>query len=155
MIYVKMNESHVSQIAELEKICFHDPWSEGSIASELDNKLSLWIVALENDKVIGYVGSQTVLGETDMMNIAVHPDYRKNGIGTGLIVSLIGALELRGSHSLMLEVRVSNNPAISVYKKLGFVEVGRRKNYYRNPKEDALILRKEWQHDHSGSGIIL
>ena len=155
MTITNMTSAHVAQIAELEKRCFNDPWSENSIASELNNRLSCWLVALEGDVVIGYVGSQTVLGETDMMNIAVHPDYRKNGIGTGLIVSLIGALELRGSHNLMLEVRVSNNPAISVYKKLGFVEVGRRKNYYRNPKEDALILRKEWQHDHSGSGIIL
>lgn len=144
MIFTKMNETHVLQIAELEKICFSDPWSETSIASELNNKLSLWMVAIDNEKVVGYVGSQTVLGETDMMNIAVHPDYRKQGIGTALIVGLIGALELRGSHSLMLEVRASNISAISVYEKLGFSEVGRRKNYYRNPKEDALIMRKEW-----------
>lgn len=144
MIYVQMNESHVPQIAELEKLCFHDPWSENSIASELGNRLSLWLVAVEEDTVVGYVGSQTVLGETDMMNIAVHPDYRKQGIATDLISALIDALEKRGSHSLMLEVRASNEPAISVYRNLGFFEVGRRKNYYRNPKEDALILRKEW-----------
>ena len=144
MIFTKMNKAHVPQIAELEKLCFSDPWSEPSIASELNNKLSLWMVAIDDEKVIGYVGSQTVLGETDMMNIAVHPDYRKQGIGTALIVGLIGALELRDSHSLMLEVRASNTPAISVYEKLGFIEVGRRKNYYRNPKEDALIMRKEW-----------
>ena len=139
-----MNECHVSQIAELEKLCFQDPWSERSIASELENKLSLWLVALDNQKVVGYVGSQTVLGETDMMNIAVHPDYRRQGIANQLILCLIARLTERGSHSLMLEVRVSNKPAISVYHHLGFVEVGVRKNYYRNPKEDALILRKEW-----------
>lgn len=144
MIFTKMNETHVLQIAELEKNCFSDPWSETSIASELNNKLSLWMVAIDNERVVGYVGSQTILGETDMMNIAVHPNYRKQGIGTALIVGLIGALELRGSHSLMLEVRASNISAISVYEKLGFSEVGRRKNYYRNPKEDALIMRKEW-----------
>lgn len=155
MIIAKMNEAHVLQIAELEKMCFNDPWSENSIVSELDNKLSLWLVALEDDKVVGYVGSQTVLGETDMMNIAVHPDHRKQGIGTALIVGLIGALKKRGSHSLMLEVRVSNETAISVYRKLGFEEVGRRKNYYRNPKEDALILRKEWEYDHTCSGIFM
>lgn len=151
MTYVQMNTSHVPQIAELERLCFHDPWSENSIASEVNNALSLWFVAIENDVVVGYVGSQTVLGETDMMNIAVHPDYRKKGIGTGLILTLIHELKQRGSHSLMLEVRVSNEPAISVYKKLGFAEVGRRNNYYRNPKEDALILRKEWKYDHSCS----
>ena len=139
-----MKECHVSQIAELEKLCFHDPWSEKSIASELSNKLSLWLVALEDHRVVGYVGSQTVLGETDMMNIAVHPEYRRQGIANRLILDLIQGLSERGSHSLMLEVRISNEPAISVYHNLGFIEVGIRKNYYRNPKEDALILRKEW-----------
>ena len=145
MIVTVMQESHVPQIAKIEQLCFNDPWSENSIASELNNRLSLWLVAVEDECVIGYVGSQTVIGETDMMNIAVHPDYRKKGIGTALIVELIDALKARGSHSLMLEVRSSNSSAISVYKNLGFLEVGRRKNYYRNPKEDALILRKEWE----------
>jgi len=144
MIYIQMNDCHVQQIAELEKLCFDDPWSENSIASELNNRLSLWFVAVEADIVVGYVGSQTVLGETDMMNIAVHPDYRKQGIATNLINILVDELSQRGSHSLMLEVRASNERAISVYKKLEFIEVGRRKNYYRNPKEDALIMRKEW-----------
>lgn len=144
MKYIPMNEDHIRQIAELERLCFNDPWSVKSIASELNNKLSLWLVAVDSETVVGYVGSQTVLGETDMMNIAVHPDYRKQGIGTGLILELIRELSSRGSHSLMLEVRASNEQAISVYSKLGFSEIGRRRNYYRNPKEDALILRKEW-----------
>ena len=145
MIEIRNMESRdVSKIAKLEEICFNDPWSENSIASELDNKLSHWLVAVEDDNVVGYVGSQTVLGETDMMNIATHPDYRKQGIATRLILGLVDAQEKRGSHSLMLEVRASNETAISLYRKLGFSEVGRRKNYYRNPKEDALILRKEW-----------
>ena len=139
-----MAECHVPQIAELEKLCFHDPWSQNSIASEVNNKLSFWLVAVEDSKVVGYVGSQTVLGETDMMNIAVHPEFRKKGIATALITQLISTLAQQGSHSLMLEVRASNDPAISVYKSLDFVEVGRRRNYYRNPREDALILRKEW-----------
>jgi ribosomal-protein-alanine N-acetyltransferase len=144
MIITKMLQCHVPQIAELEKLCFNDPWSENSIASELDNRLSCWLVAIADDKVVGYVGSQTVLGETDMMNIAIHPDYRKQGIATELISALIEALNERGSHSLMLEVRASNEPAKSLYLKMGFDVVGVRKNYYRNPREDALILRKEW-----------
>ena len=144
MIITKMLQCHVPQIAELEKLCFNDPWSENSIASELDNRLSCWLVAIADDKVVGYVGSQTVLGETDMMNIAIHPDYRKQGIATELISALIEALNERGSHSLMLEVRASNEPAKSLYLKMGFDVVGIRKNYYRNPREDALILRKEW-----------
>ena len=149
MIYIPMGECHVRQVAELEKLCFSDPWSENSIASELNNKLSLWLVAVECDAVVGYVGSQTVIGETDMMNIAVHPDYRKQGIGSELIRRLIGELDAKGSHSLMLEVRASNEPAISVYRNMGFEEVGRRRNYYRNPREDALILRKEWSGENS------
>ena len=140
-----MTECHVPQIAELEKLCFHDPWSQNSIASEVNNKLSFWLVAVEDNKVVGYVGSQTVLGETDMMNIAVHPEFRKKGIARELITQLISTLAQQGSHSLMLEVRASNDPAISLYKSLDFVEVGRRRNYYRNPREDALILRKEWR----------
>ena len=144
MIIIQMNESHVPQIAELEKLCFNDPWSVNSIASELENRLAFWLVAVEEDQVIGYVGSQTVLGETDMMNIAIHPDHRKRGIATELIEALIRGLTERGSHSLMLEVRASNEPAKALYTKMGFESVGVRKNYYRNPREDALILRKEW-----------
>ena len=140
-----MTADHVPQIAELEKICFNDPWSEKSIASELDNRLSLWLVAMDGDRVTGYVGSQSVLGETDMMNIAVHPDFRRRGIAEELVVKLVEELKVRGNHSLMLEVRVSNDPARKLYDKMGFQQVGLRKNYYRNPKEDACILRKEWE----------
>jgi ribosomal-protein-alanine N-acetyltransferase len=144
MIITNMREQHVSQVAELEKLCFSDPWSENSVASELDNQLALWLVAEDNGRVAGYVGSQTVLGESDMMNVAVHPDYRKQGIATTLIVGLVEELRKRESHCLTLEVRASNENAISLYQKLEFQQVGCRKNYYRNPKEDALILRKEW-----------
>ena len=145
MIFAKMTEDHVAQVAQLEKICFGSAaWSENSIASELKNDLALWIVAEDAGKVLGYVGSQTVMDETDMMNVAVHPDHRNQGIATGLIVGLIGALKKRGSRCLTLEVRASNETAIRLYRSLEFQEAGRRKNYYRNPREDALILRKEW-----------
>ena len=139
-----MTSEHVPQITHLETLCFHDPWSEKSIASELENALSLWLVAVEGDDVIGYVGSQTVLGWSDMMNVAVHPDHRRRGVGEKLVIALEEALKAQESTCLTLEVRASNDPARTLYEKLGFVEVGRRKNYYRNPKEDALIMRKEW-----------
>ncbi len=145
MILTKMTAHHVAQVAELEKLCFSDPWSEKSVASELDNELSLWLVALEDDIVLGYVGSQTVMGETDMMNVAVHPQHRRKGIAEALVTALVGALKKKDSHSLTLEVRASNEPARRLYEKQGFVLAGVRKNYYRNPREDALILRKEWQ----------
>ena len=140
-----MTADHVAQVAALETICFHDPWSEKSVASELTNPLSLWLVALDGDRVAGYVGSQSVLGESDMMNVAVHPDYRRQGVAERLCLALVEALKEKGNHCLTLEVRASNAPAIALYEKLGFSEIGRRKNYYRNPREDALILRKEWE----------
>ena len=142
---MKMTADHVSQVAELEKLCFSVPWSEGSIASELDNKLALWLVAVDGDSVVGYVGSQTVLPETDMMNVAVSPERRREGIAEALVDALVSELKNIGSTSLTLEVRASNMPAIRLYEKMGFLEAGRRKNYYRNPREDALILRKEWE----------
>ena len=145
MIFRDMKPDHVPQIAELEKLCFSDPWSEKSVASELNNDLSLWMVALDGDRVLGYVGSQTVCGETDVMNIAVHPAFRRRGIAESLIGCLITELKNRGSHCLTLEVRASNEGAIALYEKLGFAQVGRRPRYYRNPREDALILRKEWE----------
>jgi len=145
MILTEMKHPHVAQIAQLEKLCFSDPWSERSIASELENKLSYWLVALEGDTVAGYIGSQTVMGETDMMNVAVHPDYRRKGIAEALVTGLVEALKAQGSHCLTLEVRASNAPAQKLYEKLGFSLIGRRPKYYRNPREDALILRKEWE----------
>ena len=139
-----MKPEHVAQVAQLEKVCFSDPWSERSIASELNNPLSYWLVALDGDQLTGYIGSQSVMGESDMMNVAVSPDYRRRGIGEALVNALAADLKAKGNTCLTLEVRASNAPAIALYEKLGFHQAGRRPNYYHNPKEDALILRKEW-----------
>ena len=139
-----MTAAQVSQVAALEKCCFSDPWSENSVASELHNPLSLWLVAMDGERLAGYVGSQTVLGESDMMNVAVDGAYRRQGVGKMLIETLVEHLKARESHCLTLEVRDSNTPARNLYASLGFSQIGRRKNYYRNPREDALILRKEW-----------
>lgn len=143
MMIRQMTAGDIPAIAELERVCFSDPWSENSIASELNNRLSYWLVAEIDGCVVGYVGSQTVLDMSDMMNIAVSPDYRRQGIGEALVTALSDALRARGVIGLMLEVRVSNTPAIELYQKLGFTEVGKRVRYYRNPQEDALIMRKE------------
>ncbi len=142
MTIERMQPCHIPLIAELEKLCFSDPWPPVAIASELSNPLSCWLVAMEGVRLAGYVGSQTVLDETDMMNIAVHPDFRRRGIAEALVKELVGELSNRGSHCLALEVRASNAPAIALYEKLGFSQAGLRKNYYRNPREDALILKK-------------
>ena len=145
MIQIKqMTDAHVAQIAALETLCFSDPWSENSVASELNNPLSLWLVALDGETVAGYVGSQSVLDGADMMNIAVHPDDRRQGVARELVTELTDALAEKGVKILALEVRQSNAPAIALYEQLGFQQVGLRPNYYRNPRENALIMRKEW-----------
>lgn len=143
MMILKMTADHVGAVAALEKLCFHDPWSEKSVASELESKLALWLVAVENGVVTGYIGSQTVFPETDVMNVAVHPEHRRKGIARALVTALCDALNAQSIQKLTLEVRASNDPAIALYEKLGFRQVGLRKNYYRNPREDARILSKE------------
>ena len=138
----KMTLAHVPAVAELEKLCFSDPWSEKSIASELNNPLSLWLIAVVDGKVAGYIGSQSVPPEADVMNVAVYPEFRRQGIAETLVRALVTELHARNHESLTLEVRASNAQAIALYQKLDFVQVGRRPNYYRHPREDALILRK-------------
>lgn len=145
MEYIKMSIEHVKQIADLESVCFSAPWSENAISGELTNPLSLWIVAVDGERVAGYVGSQSVMGEADMMNLAVGPEYRRTGIGKTLVKVLCEMLAQTGVNSITLEVRASNDSAIALYHGLGFEQVGMRPGYYSNPKENALILRKEWE----------
>ena len=139
-----MEPEHLAQIAALEIACFSDPWPESILVRELQNPLSLWLCAVDGDTVAGYIGSQTVLGESDMMNIAVHPDYRRRGVGRALVLALCKSLRQKMQATVLtLEVRDSNAPAAALYASLGFAQIGLRKNYYQHPKEDARILRKE------------
>ena len=142
---VPMAAHHVPAIAALETQCFSDPWSESAIAPELQNPLSLWLAAEALDgTLLGYVGSQRVPPEADMMNIAVAPEARRQGIAEALIGELICCLSANGVTSLSLEERASKAAARSLYEKLGFRQAGLRPNYYFHPKEDACILRKDW-----------
>ena len=143
--YEEMKPEHIPAVARLERENFSLPWSENVLQGELNNPLALWLVAMENGVVIGYVGAQIVPDEADMMNLAVDAKYRRQGIGKALVQHLVSMLKERAVRSLTLEVRVSNLPAVSLYEGLGFQTVGRRPNYYQKPKEDAFILRKEWQ----------
>lgn len=144
MNILPMTAAHIAPIAALERVCFSDPWPEAAVESELTNPLSLWLVAVEDGQVAGYVGSQSVLGEADVMNVAVSPEFRRRGVARALLLALERRLAENAVHCLTLEVRASNEPAISLYHSLGYVQVGRRPNYYHKPREDALILRKEW-----------
>ncbi len=145
MEILEMKHCHVAAVAELEKRCFSAPWSENAITSELANPLSAWLVAVDQGQLLGYVGSQTVLDEADMMNLAVAPEARRRGIARELVLALVELLQEKSVHCVTLEVRASNEAAKDLYHGLGFTQIGRRPNYYRNPREDALILRKEWE----------
>ena len=143
MNIVVMQERHLAALAEIERACFHAPWSENMLREELGK--GIFLVAEQDGRTAGYVGCQTVLDEGYITNVAVSPDFRRQGIARALILALIGELRKRGSRCLTLEVRASNDPARALYESLGFAHVGTRRNYYQNPKEDALILRKEWE----------
>ena len=145
MKIVPMEKCHVADIVEMEKLYFSDPWSENAFLSELNGHFALWLVAVEDDRVIGYIGAHTVLDEADVMNLAVREEFRRRGVAENLVQAMVRLLCSCYIRALMLEVRVSNAPAIALYEKLGFRQVGRRPNYYFKPREDAFIMRKEWE----------
>jgi len=144
---VPMNADHLDEVAEIERICFSTPWSRNMLAEELDNMLSAFLVALDDDgRVVGYAGLQVVLDEGYIANIAVQPECRRQGIAGKLLQVYLDFA--KGNHLafLTLEVRASNEGAIALYASRGFEIVGRRKNYYEHPKEDALIMTREFDY---------
>lgn len=144
---VPMTADHLDEIAELERICFPDPWSRNMLAEELDNALSAFLVALDDaGRVAGYAGLQVVLDEGTITNIAVRPEYRRQGVAHQLLDVFMNFARGNRLAFLTLEVRSSNYGAIALYGELGFRSVGRRKNYYEHPREDAIIMTKEFDY---------
>ena len=144
---VPMNADHLDELVELERICFSTPWSRNMLAEELDNACSAFLVAVDaNDKVVGYAGLQVVLDEGYIANVAVFPEYRRQGIAGQLLQVFMNFAEANRLAFLTLEVRASNQAAIALYANRGFEEVGRRKNYYEHPREDAIIMTLEFDH---------
>ena len=149
---VPMTEELIPQIAALERECFSHPWSEDMLREALWNECAVIVAAVAEDgTVVGYAGLQTVLDEGYIGNVAVAPAYRRQGVGDELIAAFVrfGAAKLA---FLTLEVRASNTPAIRLYEKHGFREVGRRKNYYDDPKEDAILMTLEFDHEAETAG---
>ena len=140
---VPMNADHLDEVAELERICFSTPWSRNMLAEELDNACSAFLVA-EDDagRVVGYAGLQVILDEGYITNVAVRPECRRNGIAGKLLQVFLDFGQANHLAFLTLEVRASNYDAIALYGSRGFRSVGRRKNYYEHPKEDAIIMTK-------------
>ena len=138
---VPMNGDHLDEVAELERVCFSDPWSRNMLSEELENDLAAFLVALdERGAVAGYAGMQVVLDEGYILNIAVRPDCRRQGVAGRLLQVFLDFARGNRLSFLTLEVRASNYAAIALYGSRGFRGVGRRKNYYEHPKEDAVLM---------------
>ena len=142
-----MTAEHIPQIAALEKTCFSHPWSEELLRQALWNEAAAIVVAEgEDGTVLGYAGVSTVLDEGYIDNVAVDPRFRRQGVADELVAALarFGRAKLA---FLTLEVRASNVPAIALYAKHGFQQAGRRKHYYDDPREDAIIMTLEFDHE--------
>lgn len=138
---VPMNGDHLDEVAELERVCFPDPWSRNMLKEELENDLAAFLVALDEDgAVAGYAGLQVVLDEGNILNVAVRPDCRRRGVAKQLLQVFLNFAKGNRLSFLTLEVRASNYAAIALYGSRGFRGVGRRKNYYEHPREDAVIM---------------
>ena len=137
-----MTAAHLDEVAAIENDCFSHPWSRRSLESELQNETSRFLVAVEDGRVIGYIGMSAVIDEGYLFNVAVDRQYRKKGVGSALVRELVTFCQKRNYAFLTLEVRESNAPAIALYSRFGFVRVGERKNYYSDPAENALLMTK-------------
>jgi [ribosomal protein S18]-alanine N-acetyltransferase len=134
----------VDSIAAAEKVCFSDPWSRGSLDELFDSETVVGLVAeagRTDFRLAGYIFARVIAGEAEILNIAVLPEFRSAGIGRDLLVDCLGRLQAKGAVAAFLEVRESNESAKRLYGRRGFRPVGVRTDYYRKPRENALILR--------------
>ncbi len=144
---VPMTKNDLLDVVVIERLCFGDRWSVQAFAGELDNPSSSYFVAKEDGKIIGFCGYWLILEEAHITTIAVHPAQQRRYIGELLLLSLIEHAAKAGAKWLTLEVRVSNQSAQKLYQKYGFTALGRRKGYYQDDGEDALVMWTEniWQ----------
>ncbi len=139
VIIREMTERDIKAIADLEKECFSEPWSENSLREELSNETARFYVLRDSENLLGYIGANNICNEVYITNVAVNSKYRGNGYGKILVNHLIKQSELERAFFITLEVRKSNENAILLYEKCGFKNVGERKNFYSKPTEDAII----------------
>lgn len=135
-----MEQRHLDALAELERICFAEPWTREGLAAELTSETAVFLAAECGGETVGYAGMHCVCGECYVDNIAVFPRFRGKGIGRALTQGLIDSARKKKAEFFTLEVRPSNTAAVALYESLGLRPAGRRKNFYRDPPEDALIL---------------
>ena len=140
---IPMTADHLDDVAEIERRCFSDPWSRRMLAEHLENECAATIVALgEDGTVMGYAGLLVVLDEGYITNVAVRPEYRRQGVASQLLQVFERFALGNGLAILTREVRDANAPARALYARHGYEEVGRRKNYYDHPREDAVIMTR-------------
>ena len=139
----KMQYCDIAEIAQLEKECFSLPWSENALADELLNPAARFFAARYGNELVGYIGAFSVAGEVSITNVAVKEYCRKSGVATSLLRKLEETARLEKAEFITLEVRASNERAISLYSKNGYEKVGLRKGFYSNPKEDAILMTKK------------
>jgi ribosomal-protein-alanine N-acetyltransferase len=138
-----MEEDDIPMILEIENFSFQNPWRASTFAGEVANRGVSYpyvIVHRAFERIIGYIIYWKIQEEVQISNFAVHPDFRRKGIGEAVMQGVIERIQKDGGEYVFLEVRPSNLAARSLYKKLGFKILGARKNYYRTPVEDALIM---------------
>jgi ribosomal-protein-alanine acetyltransferase len=141
LIVRQAEERDIKPMAEMDVLCFTAPWSEDSFAKEIrENHLAFYIVAETQGRMVGYAGLWRIIDEGHITNVAVHPDFRRRGVGEALVSVLLTHTMENGITDHTLEVRVSNEAAISLYTKFGFEPAGLRKNYYEDNGEDAIIM---------------
>lgn len=140
---VNMTLEHVNEVSELEKMCFYTPWTKKDFIKEItENKLAIYIVAIDDKKVVGYAGMWHIVDEGHITNVAVMPEYQHYGIGNKLVEKLIEISIEKNIVGLTLEVRMGNLSAQKLYTKFGFKPQGIRKRYYSDTGEDAIIMWK-------------
>ena len=145
---VPMNADHLDELERLERICFSRPWSRRMLGEELENQCAAFLVAEdEQGTVLGYAGLLVMMDEGYITNVAVFPEYRRLGVAAKIIDVYMNFAKANDLAFLTLEVRPGNAAAIALYQRFGFEEVGRRKNYYDLPKEDALILTRYFREE--------
>ena len=145
MIIRKMTPSDVEQVAAIEAQCFSVPWSKQGFLDSIAREDTVFLVAEQSEEAViaGYIGMYTSFDEGEITNVAVSSKYRKQGIGNHLVTAMQTIAKEKNLERIILEVRATNEPALSLYKRKGFKEIGIRKNFYEKPTEDAIIMSCE------------
>ena len=138
---------HIESVVNIERESFADPWSVAIFENLFQNPLAVYFTALDGAQVVGYAGMYVIFDEGQIQNIAVTAEYRRHGVGSKLLSHMLDYGTTRDISVYTLEVRVSNLSAIALYKKFGFIQTGVRKNYYRRPVEDALLLERNMTYE--------